>query len=126
MNAAQSLVGVHVDDVASGILRNVGCARMVSEALVRAGFPRSIINANCDNLTANLQSHGFKQVSLKDMKPGDIIMGGYGANDNEHTGIYAGSGQIMANSSSRGYFRTDTYDNVFGHFSSNIIWRYMG
>ncbi len=126
MQAAQNLIGVHVDDVASGIPRNVGCARMVSEVLVRAGFPKSIVHAHCNNLTDNLKSHGFKQVSVKDMQPGDIIMGGYGVDDNAHTGIYAGNGRIVANSSSRGYFCTDTYDNVFGGFSTQLIWRYGG
>jgi hypothetical protein len=124
IEAGQSLLGQPVTNFDSSIPTRVGCARMVSQALVGAGFDHGIVDANVDNLECKLKTRGFVEVSENNLKPGDIIIAtGPGADDG-HTGIYQGNGKVLNNSSSRGVFSTSSYEGTFGGFSRRVGYRY--
>jgi len=124
IEAGQSLLGQPVTNFDSSIPTRVGCARMVSQALVCAGFDHGIVDANVDNLEGKLKTRGFVEVSESDLKPGDVIIAtGPGADDG-HTGIYQGNGKVLNNSSSRGVFSTSSYEGTFGGFSRRVGYRY--
>lgn len=125
IRSAESLVGLPVTQFDSSIPTNVGCARMASEALVRAGFDGGIIDATVDGLEQKLKDRHFLPVPESQLQPGDIIIAlGPGADDG-HTAIYAGNGRILGNSSRRGYFALGDYDATFSRFARRLGYRYQ-
>ncbi len=129
VESARRLLGRSVKDFRSYDRRhkiyqaptNLGCARMASQVLKEAGLDEGIIDVSVRRLEAKLKKRGFIQIDEADMKPGDIIIAT--SKGKGHTGIYAGNGRVLHNSSRRGYFAEDSYSAVFSRFSRRVIYR---
>lgn len=121
---AYAFLGKHSYDFNPAVPTTRGCAEFVSNTLHAAGFDGSIIDASCSSLVSKLQSHHFVRVSTSHLQPGDIVFGA-SPGGHMHTGIYIGNGKVIANSSSRGYAREDSYSRVFNSFSERFAYRYV-
>ncbi len=77
-----------------------GCATFVSAAL-RNTFDINIRDTNCQGLENSLRRHGFRQVDLRDLRPGDVIIGNRYGDQPGHAAIYAGDGMVAQNSSGK-------------------------
>ena len=98
---AQKLVGHNIQEYDKGVPIRLGCARAVS-LLVEKGYGFDVKDQAIHNLEKDLRGKGFNQVSIKDMKPGDVICGYRGGGDYPHGAVYMGNGKIFNNDSNDG------------------------
>lgn len=99
---AEELKGQSVTDYDSRVTKRLGCCRAVSLLLNKAwGIHTDDINVR--HMEKHLKStEGFTQVSIKDMKPGDLILAYREENDYPHAAVYMGNGKIFNNDSNEG------------------------
>lgn len=96
---------------------NVGCAASVSAVFNQAGIDY-IHDARVVNVVSQATSNGWTQVDdLSTAKPGDIIYGNNGGDD-QHIGIVGSDGQLWSNQSSSGTWEHDN-GYIAKHFGSN-------
>jgi len=98
---AQSLVGHSIQEYDKTVPVRLGCARAVS-LLVNQGYGFPVTDQSIANLEQSLRKTGFTEVSIKDMKPGDVICGYRKPGDYPHGAVYMGNGMIFNNDSNSG------------------------
>jgi hypothetical protein len=98
---AQALVGHSIQEFDKSVPVRLGCARAVS-LLVNKGYGFPVTDQSIANLEQSLRKDGFTEVSIKDMKPGDVICGYRKAGDYPHGAVYMGNGMIFNNDSDSG------------------------
>ncbi|MBU6450253.1 MAG: hypothetical protein KGS72_00630 [Cyanobacteria bacterium REEB67] len=98
---AQALVGHNIQEFDPSVPIRLGCARAVS-LLVEKGYGFPIKDQAIVNVEKDLRKMGFTQVSINDMKPGDVICGYREAGDYPHGAVYMGNGKIFNNDSDDG------------------------
>jgi len=101
LEQAKALSGHNIQEFDRSVPIRLGCARAVS-LLVNKGYGFDVKDQAIANLEKNLRSKGFTEVSIKDMKPGDVICGYREAGDYPHGAVYMGNGQIFNNDSDDG------------------------
>jgi hypothetical protein len=123
VDSAYGLQDHSVKEFDSSVATNLGCARMVSEALLRSGMDAGVITTNVDVLEAKLKSRGWVMVPESQLQAGDVIIATGPRADQGHTGIFVGDGQVMHNSSSMGRFTSASYSGVFSNFQRRVGYR---
>ncbi|MBS1994111.1 MAG: hypothetical protein JSS83_26555 [Cyanobacteria bacterium SZAS LIN-3] len=98
---AEALSGHSIQEFDRSVPVRLGCARAVS-LLVNKGYGFPVTDQSIRNLEQTLRKNGFTEVSIKDMKPGDVICGYREAGDYPHGAVYMGNGQIFNNDSDDG------------------------
>jgi len=96
----ERMLGCSVRQFNRNVPENLGCATFVSAAL-RHSFNVNIHDTSVRGLEQSLRKNGFEQVDLRDLRPGDIIIGNRHSGKPGHAAIYAGDGQVAQNSSSK-------------------------
>jgi hypothetical protein len=98
---AQALVGHSIQEFDKTVPVRLGCARAVS-LLVNQGYGFPVTDQSIGGLEQSLRKGGFTEVSIKDMKPGDVICGYRKPGDYPHGAVYMGNGMIFNNDSNSG------------------------
>lgn len=96
----QGMLGRSVREYDPRVPETRGCATFVSAAL-RNTFNLNIRDTSCQGLENSLRRSGFQQVDMRDLRPGDIIIGNRSGSQPGHAAIYAGDGMVAQNSSSK-------------------------
>jgi len=96
----QRMLGHSVREFDPSVSENLGCATFVSAAL-RNTLRLNIRDTSCQGLESTLRRTGFQQVDLRDLRPGDVIIGNRYGNQHGHAAIYAGNGRVAQNNSSK-------------------------
>jgi hypothetical protein len=95
-----SLVGHKITEYDHRVSTDLGCARAVSLA-VKYGYGYSDVDdMSVAHLEKNLRQKGFQDVTVNQIKPGDVILGFREEGDYPHAGVYMGNGYIFNNDSS--------------------------
>ena len=97
----QQMLGRSVREFDPRVSERRGCATFVSAAL-RNSFNINIRDTNCRGLETSLRQNGFQQVDLRELRPGDVIIGNRSGDQPGHAAIYAGDGKVAQNTSSTG------------------------
>lgn len=97
----QQMLGRSIREFDNRVPERRGCAAFVSAAL-RQSFNLNIRDTNCRGLENSLRQNGFQQVDLRDLRPGDVIIGNRSGDQPGHAAIYAGDGKVAQNTSSSG------------------------
>jgi len=118
----QQMLGCSVRQFNRNVPENRGCATFVSAAL-RHSFNLDIHDTSVRGLEQSLRRNGFQQVDLRDLRPGDIIVGNRHGNQAGHAAIYAGDGQVAQNSSSKRRITVESA-NVFNSRSFQRVVAY--
>ncbi|HIA53247.1 MAG TPA: peptidoglycan endopeptidase [Candidatus Melainabacteria bacterium] len=96
----QTMLGRSIREFDPRVPETRGCASFVSAAL-RNSFNINIRDTNCQGLENSLRRNGFQQVDIRDLRPGDIIIGNRSGSQPGHAAIYAGDGMVAQNSSGK-------------------------
>lgn len=118
----EQMLGCSVRQFNRNVPENLGCATFVSAAL-RHSFNLNIHDTSVRGLEQSLRRNGFQQVDLRDLRPGDIIVGNRHGNRAGHAAIYAGDGQVAQNSSSKRRITVESA-NVFNSRSFQRVVAY--
>ena len=70
------------------------------------GFDTDDINVR--KMEGNLRKQGFRDAAIKEVKPGDVIIGYREGNDHPHAAVYMGNGKIFNNDSNSGKMQMDS------------------
>jgi hypothetical protein len=97
----QQMLGRSIRDFDPRVTERRGCAAFVSAAL-RHSFNINVRDTNCRGLENTLRQNGFQQVDLRDLRPGDVIIGNRSGDQPGHAAIYAGDGKVAQNTSNTG------------------------
>ncbi len=125
-STVQGMVGHSTLEYNRNVPENLGCATFVSAALSRAyGLP--IKDTGVASLESTIKKNNFQQVSLDQIRPGDVIIGHRGPGDYGHAAIYMGDGQIANNNSGKRRVSIDSV-NKFNNpsFKQVRAYRYVG
>ena len=96
----QTMLGRSIREFDPRVPETRGCASFVSAAL-RNSFNINIRDTNCQGLENSLRRNGFQQVDIRDLRPGDIIIGNRSGSQPGHAAIYAGDGMVAQKSSGK-------------------------
>lgn len=118
----ERMLGCSVRQFNRNVAENRGCATFVSAAL-RHSFNLDIHDTSVRGLEQSLRRNGFQQVDLRDLRPGDIIVGNRHGNQAGHAAIYAGDGKVAQNSSSKRRITVESA-NVFASRSFQRVVAY--
>lgn len=102
-----SLIGQKITDYDDRVTQRLGCSRAVSLVMHHAyGFDTDDINVR--KMEGNLRKQGFRDAAIKEVKPGDVIIGYREGNDHPHAAVYMGNGKIFNNDSNSGKMQMDS------------------
>lgn len=99
---AKRLEGQSITDYDSRVTKRLGCCRAVS-LLIHDAWGIDTTDINVRQMERHLRgSEGFVSVDIKDMKPGDLVLGYREENDYPHAAVYLGNGKMFNNDSNLG------------------------
>jgi hypothetical protein len=87
----------------------LGCVTAAS-LLVDNAYGLDTKDINTRQFEKHLREKDFTEVAVKDMKPGDVILGYRADGDYSHAAVYMGNGKIFNNDSDKGVMTTQSVD----------------
>lgn len=125
-STVQGMVGHSTLEYNPNVPENLGCATFVSAALSKAYGVR-IRDTGVASLETSMKKNNFQEISLDQVRPGDVLIGHRAPGDYGHAAIYVGNGQIANNNSGKRRISIDSADKFNNpSFRQVKAYRYVG